>query len=275
MSLDKPHSDAWFKEEFKKGMNRYPTPLEHIFGTTMHYLEREKWLAWKNFVDAIIPDWWPMGTLQGYLFSILNSVYLHMDFKAYFNGARTASKIEQGITGVFNKAKDRIESEITKLKNKVETELFNPLKNKINNELIPTLNDAESKLRTLGVDVSKALGDVDVMQGNIAGFGSKIKGFDSKLLSFDSKLKDFNSSLSSLDSRIRNSETSLNSLNRKINDLIAKVGDADNTLSNHKDWIDNLKGRVSSLEGREPTEEEKEEEEEKPFFDFKKFLEGL
>lgn len=201
-SIADPRTEDSLKEEYKTEHGKYPTSTEHFFGMINHFLEYNRLKAWHTFVDEVLPDYFPFGNLQGFLQSIIDYTYDAMAFKAYEKGCENGKKIREGLQGVFSLAESRIRQEVDTAKGYIKNKLIKPVKDKVDNELMPKIEKAQQKLQTLEYDVEEAVSDVKRLRGNIQGFDAKIKAFNDKLRSFDSKLKKAERLINDLDARV-------------------------------------------------------------------------
>jgi prefoldin subunit 5 len=205
----------------------YDTPIGKVMGYLANILE---WLRWENYaaqIDAIFPDWWPMGSVQGFLIDICKACYNALYQKAYDNGADKGNEINSQIMGWVDDAKRRAESLVNDAKAYVENNLIAPIRNQINNQITPALNDARAQ-------ISKFKSDIDNMANRINQFQTSLNSMDGTIKNFDMKLQSFNAKLSDL--------------TRQADNLNAQISQINKTISDFKTQIKNLDERVKRLE---------------------------
>jgi len=205
----------------------YDTPIGKMMG---HLAEILEWLRWESYatqIDAIFPDWWPLGSVQSFLIDICKACYNALYQKAYDNGADKGNEINNQVMGWVDDAKRKAESMVNDAKNYIETNLIAPIRNQINNQISPALKDAQARINTL--------------KTNVDNFASRLNTFQTKLNSMDDTLKTF-------DSKLQSYATRLSSLNKELDNFKAQLTQIQKTLSDYKALIDNLDRRVKALE---------------------------
>jgi len=105
--------------------------------------------------------------MQGLLQSILDQLYAYMGYRAYVKGVKIGEKLTYKFDDIFKKAKNKIETEIRKIRNYAEKELFAPLKDKINNELMPKINKAEKRIKKLNEQIDLLTVNVNTLSADI------------------------------------------------------------------------------------------------------------
>jgi len=252
--------------------HKSPTPRDGdtLLGRAMGYLS--ELLFWAdiegkcNFIDSIFPEFPLIDWIDNVFISIFQSHYNANYQKQYNRGADQGNIFNKAIFGWIDDAKTKMAWVINDVKNKIETDLINPIKIKLS-----ALNDQIDAFEVKVSDFTSKIGQFDTKINNfstdISGFSSKIDGFKNDLSNAYTKLGDLDSLTSTLNGRIGDIETAVSSFENKINSAYARVNDAEarleafnsrlveanKVLNEHALNINDLIERVKTLEaGKEP-----------------------
>jgi methyl-accepting chemotaxis protein len=250
------HTD-WYKGWFRDVCHAYGT-----IGANLFYYDCENKAAFaKSLCNAI-----PLvgGAIGDFFVAIFRSVYNARYVSVYDDWAVAACKIFEQFQGKVEQTYRDIETAVNNAKTYIQNNLINPIKSTIDNNIKPSLTDAQSKINSMlsqlsGFDtrIQGLTGSLDSLKTNLDSFKSRLDGFNvnindliSRANAFDTKLQDFNSTLGGLTS--------------KATDLDTLMKDVQSKLASYKSLIDALDTRVAALEGKKPTEDG----EKKPWFPF-------
>jgi hypothetical protein len=223
--------------------------VSNAFGVANHgkfYAEME---AWCSFIDALIPDWFPLNYIQDGLIAIVKAVYDKQAATSYYSGVDTGVAIVAKVNDAITWARNRINDAVSDMRIDIDHTIVAPVRQKAA-QIEQTLKDAQTKLSNMGVSIDGFQSDINTMKSNILGFDGSIKAFDGKLGSFDSKLKGLDSTATGLQSQLRDAQAKLNTLDSTANTLQSRLKDAETKLNQYKSVIDDLDRRVKTLEGK-------------------------
>lgn len=211
-----------FRANYEKNIG-HVDDISHTFGWANHekfYWEMESWCA---FVDSVFPDWWPLTEVQNCLINIVRFIYGNCAQDNYNKGVDMGRSIMGKVNDTINWAQNQITNAVNDMRNRIQTEIIDPIITKINNTIVPALNDAQKRLDTFNTQIRSMTSDLDVFRTNITSFDSSIKAFDNKLGSFNSILNGLDTRASELQSQLRDAQALLNQHVTSIDDLIARV----------------------------------------------------
>lgn len=222
-------NDNTFRANFNKSHGTSIDDISHLFGYANHsrfYTEMDG--GWATFIDSIIPDYFPFGTVQSLLLTIVKAIYNACAEDSYDNGVSMGLQIVGKVNEAITWAQNQINSAVTDMRNRIDTEIVDPVRQKAA-QIEQNLKDAQTKLNDMGITIDGFQTNIDTMKSNISSFGTSIESFNNKLTSFDSKLKGLDSTASKLQSQL---------------------DDAKAKLTQYKTLIDQLTSRVDKLEGK-------------------------
>lgn len=211
--------------------------VSHIFGWASETAFFFTMDGWCEFLDAIFPDYFPFGTAQNLLISVVKFIYENRSEHNYNCGASSGLKIMGKITETINWAQNQISNAVTDMRNRIDSEIVAPVRQKAA-QIEQSLKDAQAKLASIGIDIDRFSSSVENMKASISSFGGSIKAFDSKLGSFDSKLKGLDTTASGLQSQLSDAQAKLNQYKTLIDDVSRRV---DNLENKQKEGFDFLK----------------------------------
>jgi SMC interacting uncharacterized protein involved in chromosome segregation len=211
--------------------------VSHIFGWASETAFFFTCDGWCEFLDAVFPDYFPFGTAQNLLISVVRFIYDNRSEHNYNCGVSSGLKIMGKVTEVINWAQNQISNAVTDMRNRIDSEIVAPVRNKAA-EIEKTLASAQSRLNAMGITIGGFSTDVETMKSNISSFGGSIKAFESKLGSFDSKLKGLDTTASGLQSQLSDAQAKLNQYKTLIDDVSRRV---DNLENKQKEGFDFLK----------------------------------
>lgn len=255
-----------FRANYEKNIG-HVDDISHTFGWASHekfYWEMENWCA---LIDSLFPDWWPLTDVQNILINIVKFVYGNTAQDRYNKGVDMGRAIIAKVTETINWAQNQITNAVNNMKNRIQTEIIDPITTKINNTIVPALNDAQKRLDSFNSQIRTMTSDLDVFRTNITSFDGSIKSFDNKLASFNSKLTTLDTTASGLQTQLRDAQAKLNEyktsidgltskfngLNTKASNLETQLTNAQAKLNEYKTYIDDLFARVDKLEKKTPT----------------------
>lgn len=230
ITIKNPDTEGW-----TQGLDE----VTKIFGWSNHYRFWSEMEAWCAFIDATIPDWFPLNYVQSGLISIVKFIYDQEAKTAFANGVDLGKSIVGKVNDTITWAQNQISSAVTDMRNRIDTEIVEPVRQKAA-QIEQSLKDAQSKLSDMGISIDGFNTDVNTMKSNITSFGDSIKAFDGKLGSFDFKLTDLNNLADTLDSQLKDAQAALNQHKASIDDLITRV----KNLEAKQDWLQYVKEKL-------------------------------
>lgn len=246
--------------------NRHSDWYSGIFRDVVHQIglvgEILFWLDCEGkcgFIDAIVPEWPLIGGLDDVFINIFKSHYNSKHTQVYDEWALQACKSFEVLEGQFNNVLDQIKGKVEEAKAYIEANLINPMKNKINNEVVPAINDAlnrvrtaEATIRNAQVSISEALADVANLDRSVASLNTQVKDARTKI---NEIISDFNTKIRNVNEQIKDAQISIASLNSQIKDftnkmniLDGRIRDATNIIDGHTIDIKDLWDSVRALQ---------------------------
>jgi len=250
--------------------NRHSDWYNGVFRDVVHQIglvgEALFWLDCEGkcgFVDSLIPDWYPLTEIQKAFISIFKSHYNAKYIDVYDDWCLQGCKTFEVLEGQVNNVLGQIKGQVDEAKAYIQKNLIDPLKNKINNEILPAVNDAVSRVRTAEatirdaqVSINEALADVVNLDRTVASLNTQVKDARTKI---NEVISDFNTKIRNVDEQIRDATSSIGSLNSQIKDftdkmntLDSRIRDATNIVDGHTIDIKDLWASIQALQRGEP-----------------------
>jgi len=250
--------------------NRHSDWYNGVFRDVVHQIglvgEALFWLDCEgkcNFVDSLIPDWFPLTEVQKAFISIFKSHYNSKYTQVYDEWALQACKSFEVLEGQINNVLGQIKGQVDEAKAYINNNLINPLKNKINSEVVPAINDAlgrvrtaEATIRNAQVSITEALADVANLDRTVASLNTQVKDARTKI---NEIISDFNTKIRNVNEQIRDATSSIGSLNTQIKDFTDKMStldqrirDATNIVDGHTIDIKDIWASIQALQRGEP-----------------------
>jgi chaperonin cofactor prefoldin len=200
--------------------------VSHIFGWAYETAFFFTCDGWCEFLDSVFPDYFPFGTAQNLLISVVRFVYENRSEHNYNCGVSMGLKIMGKVNETINWAQNQITSAVNDMRNRIDTEIVAPLRNRINREIKPALDAAQK--------------DIDTFRSNISTFNADL-----------SKMKtDLSSMTAKIDSAAQKAQKVESDLTEKARQLDAQLKNIENRMGNINSLIQNLDSRVKALEGK-------------------------
>jgi uncharacterized protein YukE len=203
-----------FRSEYERKGFGHVDDISHTFGWASHekFYDQMEWIC--SCIDAMtmsgLFDW-----LQNALVWVIQQAYSASAQLHYDKGVDMGRELVRKAEEIVNWAQKKINDSISAANNYIETNLINPINDRINNDIKPALKNAQDH--------------VDNIMNQINGFDSKITAMGNSVDGFQSTLNDFQS---------------------RINNFNSTLDDAQKKLSQYKSLIDALDKRVTTLEGK-------------------------
>lgn len=202
--------------------------------------EAEK-AAWHDSVDAVIPDWWPMGALQGFFFAIIDWVYDPKIERDWNRGVEQGDRAWNETLGKFQEAKDTVTNYVNQKKAEIDGAI-NDAFNRISS-VKGVAEDALSKAKN-AIDQAVAASGV---ASNANGVSNSAKSLaDSAKSSAQSALDKVNQTISALDtlrSRQTSDESTIGDHTGKLVNLIDRVKALESGQVQQKSILERLMGK--------------------------------
>jgi len=248
------HSD-WYNGVFRDVVHQIG-----LVGEALFWLDCE---GKCNFVDSLIPDWFPLNYIQDGLINIFKSHYNAKCTQVYDDWCLQACKTFEVLEGQVNNVLGQIKGQVDEAKAYIQKNLIDPLQAKINNEVVPAINDvigrvktAEATIRDAQVSISEALADVGNLDRTVSSMNTQVKNIQSKV---NEIIADVNSRMRTLDEQIRDAQSNIGSLNSQIKDFTDKMStldqrirDATNIVDGHTIDIKDIWASIQALQRGEP-----------------------
>ena len=245
------HSD-WYNGAFRDVVHQIG-----LVGEALFWLDCE---GKAGFADTLIPDWFPLTEVQKAIIALFKSHYNSKYTHVYDDWCLQACKTFETLEGQVNNVLGQIQGKVDEAKAYINNNLINPLKAKINSEVVPAINDAlgrvrtaEATIRDAKVSITEALADVVNLDRSVTSLNGQVKDARSKI---DSAISDFNTKIRNVDEQIRDATSSIGSLNDRVKDftnkmnvLDARIRDATNIVDGHTIDIKDLWASVRALQG--------------------------
>lgn len=229
------HSD-WYNGAFRDVVHQIG-----LVGEALFWLDCE---GKAGFADALIPDWFPLTEVQKAIIALFKSHYNSKYTHVYDDWCLQACKTFETLEGQVNNVLGQIQGKVDEAKAYIEKNLINPVKNKINSEVVPAINDAlgrvrtaEATIRDAKVSITEALADVVNLDRTVTSLNGQVKNLQSKI---DSTFSDFNSKMSKLDGQIRDATSIVDSHTIDIKDLWNRVNQLNGKTTEQAektDWL--------------------------------------
>jgi len=236
------HSD-WYNGVFRDVVHQIG-----LVGEALFWLDCE---GKASFADSLIPDYFPLSVVQSVFISLFRSHYNSKYTQVYDEWALQACKSFEILEGQINNVLGQIQGKVDEAKAYIEKNLINPIKNKINNEILPAVNDAISRVRTAEatirdakVSVNEALADVANLDRTVASLNTQVKNIQSKVTA---TVTDFNNKMNTLDARIRDATSIVDGHTIDIKDLWSRVNRLEGKAVEQVETIDWLKQTVEAI----------------------------
>jgi len=97
------------------------TPIGKVMGYLAELAEYTRWEALATSVDAVFPDWFPLGTVQGLLIAVCDAIYAALYQKAYNSAADRGNEINSQILGWLDDLKLEVQTYIDQARNRLQT----------------------------------------------------------------------------------------------------------------------------------------------------------
>lgn len=179
-----------------------------------------------RFIDAIIPEILIIGQIDNLFINMFQKHYNANYQKQYNRGADQGNKMNQQIMGWVDEAKEGLLATIDDTKRRIETELINPLRDKIRT-LEPRINDAINRMQTVEGTVkdaenriNEALGDVRKLDAEVNNVVTKVNATITKM---NTAISNFDSKLGVFEGRLAEANNLLNEHTNKLNELFNRV----------------------------------------------------
>jgi septal ring factor EnvC (AmiA/AmiB activator) len=213
--------------------------VSHIFGWASETAFFFTCDGWCEFLDAVFPDYFPFGTAQNLLISVVRFIYDNRSEHNYNCGVSSGLKIMGKITETIKWAQSQISNAVTDMRNRIDSEIVAPVRQKAA-QIEQTLKDAQGKLASMGIDIDRFSSNIETMKSSIASFDGSIKAFDSKLGSFDSKLSGLGTTASGLQTQLRDAQAKLNQYKTLIDDVSRRVDSLENKQKEGFDFLKSI-----------------------------------
>ena len=153
--------------------------VAHVFGWASYqnfYFQCE---GWANFIDVVFPDYFPFGTVQNVLIEVVKLLHDSQAQGEYNNGVEQGRQLEKKASEVVDWAKGEINAQVEGMKNRIQTEIINPIQQKADS-LNAQLKEAQAKLATLNKAITDAQNVLTEHAARIKALEARGKGaFDS------------------------------------------------------------------------------------------------
>lgn len=219
------------RESYRKQTGHDPTWLGDAFGWSGQQSVYNICEQFAEFIDALMPDYFPFSTIQDIAIAILSAAYAVLAHYYYWDWAYRGDDLVKEFNKLVTDTQTKINNAVADMRSKIDAEIIAPIRTNVNN-INTKLKDAESRLSTLNTNINSAFAEINTAKSNIATINSNISAFNNKLSSFESRLS---------------------TLNTSIDNINTKLKDAESRLSQYKALIDDLDRRVKALEGKKET----------------------
>jgi len=200
--------------------------VSHLFGWAFESAFFFTCDGWCEFIDSVLPDWWPVGDVQNLLISVVKFLYENRSEHNYNTGVSMGLSIVGQVNDTVNWAKAEIQNQVNAMRNTIDTQIIQPVKDRINREIKPALDAAQK--------------EIDTFRSNVSTFNSDL-----------SKMKtDVSSMIAKVDSAAQKAQKVESDLTEKARQLDAQLKNIENRMGNINTFIQNLDSRVKALEGK-------------------------
>lgn len=233
------------------------TALGKVLGYLAEALEYLRWENYASVIDFVFPDWFPVNIVQGALIDVCKRVYNDIYQQAYNNGADRGNDLNKQVLGWVEEAKKKALADLDNAKKYIETNLINPIKTKIDKEIMPLVNDAQAKVKAFATDIKtmqdKLAKEIDPAIKNAQ---ASLKTFQDELTKFKTDMTALTNTLSSLDNKvskeldpkIKSLDDTLKTYGTKINDMNKSLSDFDTKLRGFDTKVSDLTGKIGAFD---------------------------
>jgi len=171
--------------------NQAKTPIGRVMG----YLAL--WQAYNDCESkcALISALWflnfyPFDQLKNLLMDILGRRYFYDNYQHIYNRAGwKGDEINNQIIGWLDDLRKQAEAKVNEAKAWIETNLINPIKSQIDNNITPALNDAKNKLAKFETDLKNATTSLDALNKQIVDINTVIEDLKKRVTALEGKEK--------------------------------------------------------------------------------------
>lgn len=270
------------QKNYKDYVATYPgavTPLGDVFG----WAEGEKFYwemeAWAELIDSLMPDWWPIGDIQNLLISIVQGVYDNQAENRVWKGIDAGNGVWNKINDTIAWAQNQINNAVNDMRNKIDSEIIAPIRDKVDRELKPALEQAQQKINEFQGKVNDFQNSIGNMNGQLDDFDGRIQALlhqvqaaryniDTKVREFESKVSDSQKNIGNLDTQLKSLGTKAQNLDAKAQQLASQLEGINKSVEQIKAWMQPIENRIKRLEDEKnlPAQSEKPSEFKIPFF---------
>jgi type I site-specific restriction-modification system R (restriction) subunit len=215
--------------------------VSHLFGWAYETAFFFTCDGWCEFLDSVFPDYFPFGTAQNLLISVVRFVYENRSEHNYNCGVSMGLQIVKKVNQTIDWAKNEIQSQVNAMRDKIDREIVAPLRDRINAEIKPALDAAQKDIDTFRSNVSTFNADLSKMKTDVSAVTSKVdsaaqkaqkvesdltekaRQLDTQLKGIENRMGNINSLISSLDSRVKALEGKPSSSGIEIPKEIEKI----------------------------------------------------
>lgn len=188
-----------------------------------------------QFIDSLNPfqDTFPFENIEQWMKNVFKRQYANNYIYVYDEWCLEACKFFEKIEGQVSDLVSRINSEIANAKSYIQRNFIDPLKDRINNEIMPKVNDVVNRIRTAETTIRDAQNQVNEALSDVANLKNAVVDLNTQVNNVRGKFNHV-----------------FNEFNTKIDDLNNRLSIADADLASHTDNIKELFERVNALEQR-------------------------
>ena len=230
-----------------------PRPKDTPLGKVMGYLS--ELLFWRDidtkcrFIDTLWPfEVWPLDGVDDIFINIFRHEYEREYQSQYDTGADQGNKINDAIFGWLDDLKDKAYAEVDRVKEHILTNFVDPLRDKINTELEPTVNNLLEKVRTAEATIrdaenriNEALTDVANLKNTTASLNTQVNDVRATV---DETVRDFKSKMDKFDIRLGQANNDLEKHTKNIQELFERIQKLEGQTREQTDLLSWLKGKV-------------------------------
>jgi len=248
------HSD-WYNGVFRDVVHQIG-----LIGEALFWIDCE---GKASLTDSLIPDYFPLSVVQSVFISLYRNHYNSKYTQVYDDWCLQGCKTFETLEGQINNVLGQIKGQVDAAKAYIQKNLIDPLTAKINNEILPAINDAlgrvrtaEATIRNAQVSITEALADVANLDRVVTSLNTQVKDARTKI---DAAIRDFNTKIRNVDAQIKDATSSIASLNTQIKDftdrmniLDGRIREATNIVDGHTIDIKELWENIRALQRGEP-----------------------
>ena len=202
-----------------------------------------------SLVDSLIPDWFPLTEVQKAFISLFKSHYNSKYTQVYDEWALQACKSFEVLEGQVNNVLGQIKGKVDEAKAYIDANLIKPIRDKINNEVLPQLNAVLSRIASAETSVRDILNKVNSeLEPMVKDVSSRIKSAETSVRDAQTKINNALSDITKLDSSITSLDAKVRNATSQLENFATRLGEADKALRNHEIDIKELFERVRTLE---------------------------